>query len=132
MLDIGLWVWYNGIIKQLNARKDNTMSQSKYQNMTTEQIIKDFNIVKKVIDYHYEIETEALKTDDIHNGIMAEYIANELAEIDNDAREYDFYETISNKIMYKIVDDVENEICERDNDAMEYGNEHREAMKGNY
>ena len=108
------------------------MSQSKYQNMTTEQIIKDFNIIKKVIDYHYEIETEALKTDDIHNGIMAEYIATELAEIDNDAREYDFYETIANKIMCKIVDDVENEICERDNDAMEYENERHEAMKGNY
>ena len=108
------------------------MSQSKYQNMTTEQIIKDFNIVKKVIDYHYEIESEALKTDDIHNGIMAEYIANELAEIDNDAREYDFYETISNKIMYKIVDDVENKICECDRDAMEFANECNEARKGNY
>lgn len=108
------------------------MSQSKYQNMTTEQIIKDFNIVKKAVEYHYDIETEAFKTDDIHNGIMAEYIANELAEIDNDAREYDFYETISNKIMYKIVDDVENEIYDRDNDAMEYADEIREAMKGNY
>lgn len=108
------------------------MSQSKYKNMTTEQIIKDFNIVKKVIDYHYEIETEALKTDDLYDGTMVEFIAETMAENDNDAREYDFYETISNKIMYKIVDDVENEICERDNDAMEYEKERHEAMKGNY
>ena len=108
------------------------MSQSKYKNMTTEQIINDLDIVKKVIDYHYEIENEALKTDDIYNGTMAEYIAEELAQYDGDALEYKWYEQTAKRIMDEIADDVAEEICDRDNDAMEYENERREAMKGNY
>lgn len=108
------------------------MSQSKYQNMTTEQIIKDLNIVKKTIDYHYEIETEALKTDDLYNGTMVEYIADTMAENDNNAMEYEQYEKIAKKIMDEIADDLATKILECDRDAMEFANECNEAMKGNY
>lgn len=108
------------------------MSQSKYQNMTTEQIIKDLGIVKKVIDYHYEIETEALKTDDIYDGTMVEFIAETMAENDNDAMEYGQYEKIAKKIMDEIADDLATKILECDRDAMEFANECNEAMKGNY
>lgn len=108
------------------------MSQSKYQNMTTEQIIKDLDIVKKVIDYHYEIETEALKTDDIYDGTMVEFIAETMAENDNDAMEYGQYEKIAKKIMDEIADDLATKILECDRDAMEFANECNEAMKGNY
>lgn len=108
------------------------MSQSKYKNMTTEQIIADLDAVNMVVDYHYEIENEALKTDDLYNGVMVEYIADTLAEKDNDAMEYEQYEQIAKNIMDKIADDAENEICERDRDAMEYADEIREARKGQY
>lgn len=100
--------------------------------MTTEQIIKDLDIVKKVIDYHYEIETEALKTDDIYDGTMVEFIAETMAENDNDAMEYGQYEKIAKKIMDEIADDLATKILECDRDAMEFANECNEAMKGNY
>ena len=118
--------------KQLNARKDNTMSQSKYQNMTTEQIIAYLNIANKMIDRHYEIETEALKTDDVYDESAVEFVAEMLAENDNDAMEYNWYEAKANEIVGTIADNIAAEICERDNDAIEYGNERREAMKGQY
>lgn len=108
------------------------MSQSKYQNMTTEQIIADLNIANEMIDRHYEIETEALKTDDIYDESAVEFIAEMLAENDNDALEYNWYEAKANEIIDAIADDVAAEICDRDNDAMEYENERHEAMKGNY
>jgi hypothetical protein len=94
------------------------MSQSKYKNMTTEQIIADLDAVNMVVDYHYEIENEALKTDDLYNGVMLEYIADAMAEKDNDVMEYEQYKKIAKNIMDKIVDDADNEICERDRDAM--------------
>jgi hypothetical protein len=95
------------------------MSQSKYKNMTTEQIIADLDAVNMVVDYHYEIENEALKTDDLYNGVMLEYIADTMAEKDNDVMEYEQYKKIAKNIMDKIADDADNEICERDRDAME-------------
>jgi hypothetical protein len=94
------------------------MSQSKYKNMTTEQIIADLDAVNMVVDYHYEIENEALKTDDLYNGVMLEYIADTMAEKDNDVMEYEQYKKIAKNIMDKIADDADNEICERDRDAM--------------
>lgn len=106
--------------------------QSKYQNMTVEQIIEDLDIVKKAIEYHYDIETEALNTDDVYNGKLLDFIADELAESDDDAMEYEQYEKIAKKIMDVIADDLETEILERDRDAMEYADEIREARKGNY
>lgn len=108
------------------------MSQSKYQNMTTEQIIKDLDIVKKVIDYHYEIENESLKTDDIYDGTMVEFIAETMAGNDNNAMEYEQYEKIAKKIMDEIADDLATKILECDRDAMEFANECNEAMKGQY
>ena len=108
------------------------MKQSKYQNMTVEQIIKDLDIVKKAVEYHYDIETEALNTDDLYNGVMVEYIADTMAENDNDAMEYEQYEQIAKNIMDKIADDVENEIYDRDRDSIEHADEIREVVKGNY
>ena len=108
------------------------MSQSKYQNMTTEQIIKDLNIVKKAIDYHYEIENEAFKTDDVYNDEIFDFVADELAEYDNNAMEFEQYEKIAKNIMDVIADDLATKILECDHDAMEFANECHEAMKGNY
>lgn len=108
------------------------MSQSKYQNMTTERIIKDLNIIKKAIDYHYEIETEAFNTDDVYDDRVFGFVAEELAENDNNAMEYEQYEKIAKKIMDEIADDLATKILECDSDAMEFANECNEAMKGNY
>lgn len=106
--------------------------QSKYQNMTTEQIVEDLDIVKKAIEYHYDIETEALNTDDVYNGKLLDFIADELAESDDDAMAWSEYEKIAEQIMEEIADDIAAEICNRDRDAIDYENERREAMKGNY
>ena len=108
------------------------MSQSKYQNTTTEQIIADLGIANKMIDRHYEIETEALKTDDLYNGTMVEFIADTMAENDNNAMDYNWYMTKADEIVSTVADDVAAEIYDRDYDAMEFANECHEAMKGNY
>lgn len=108
------------------------MSQSKYQNMTTEQIIADLDVFNTVVDYHYEIENESLKTDDLYDGTMVEFIAETMAENDNGAMEYGQYEKIAKKIMDEIADDLATKILECDRDAMEFANECNEAMKGNY
>lgn len=106
--------------------------QSKYQNMTTEQIIADLDIVKKAIEYHYDIETEALNTDDVYNGIILDFIADELAESDDYTMALSKYEKIAEQIMEEIADDIAAEICNRDSNAIDYENERREAMKGQY
>ena len=108
------------------------MSQSKYQNMTTEQIIADLDAVNKIIEYHYDIENEALKTDDLYNGTMVEFIADTMAENDNDAMDYNWYMAKADEIVSRVADDVAAEICDRDRDAMEYADEIREARKGQY
>lgn len=108
------------------------MSQSKYQNMTTGQIIADLDAISKIIEYHYDIENNALKTDDLYNGTMVEFIADTMAENDNDAMDYNWYMIKADEIVSTVADDVAAEIYERDNDAMEYENERHEAMKGNY
>ena len=108
------------------------MSQSKYQNMTTGQIIADLDAFSKIIEYHYEIETEALKTDDLYNGTMVEFIADTMAENDNNAMDYNWYMTKADEIVSTVADDVAAEIYDRDYDAMEFANECHEAMKGNY
>ena len=100
--------------------------------MTTERIIKDLNIVKKAIDYHYEIENEAFNTDDVYNDEIFDFVADELAEYDNYAMESEEYEKIAKKIMDEIADDLATKILECDQDAMEFANECHEAMKGNY
>lgn len=108
------------------------MSKSKYQKMTVEQIIDDLDIVKKAIEYHYDIETEALNTDDVYNGKLLDFIADELAESDDDAMAWSEYEKIAEKIMDVITDDLVEEINDRDRAAIEDKEERREAMKGNY
>ena len=108
------------------------MSQSKYQNMTVEQIIADLDLFNKAVEYHYDIENEALHTDDVYNGKLLDFIADELSESDDDVMAWSEYEKIAEKIMDEIADDIADEIRNRDRDAMEYENERREAMKGNY
>lgn len=110
------------------------MPQSKYQKMNPVQIIDELDLFNKSIEYHYYIEDEALNTDDVYNGKILDFIADELAENDDADAEnaYQYYEKIANDIMNEIADALVEEINERDRDAMEYNNERREAMKGNY
>lgn len=118
--------------KTINARKGNIMSQSKYKNMTTEQIIADLDIVEKAIEYHYKIENEAFKTDDVYDDQIFDFITEELAENDNGTMEYEQYEKIAREIMDIISDDLVIEILKRDHDAMEDANEINESRKGQY
>ena len=108
------------------------MSQSIYQHKTTSEIISDLDIVNKMVERHYDIETEALKTDDVTDDSAVEYVADLLADYDDDALDFKWYEAEARTIVEMIADDVIAEITERDNDAMEYENERREAMKGEY
>ena len=108
------------------------MSQSIYQHKTASEIISDLDIVNKMVERHYDIETEALKTDDVTDDSAVEYVANLLADYDNDELDFKWYEAEAHTIVDMIADDVIAEITDRDNDAMEYENERREAMKGQY
>ena len=106
--------------------------ESKLINKSVKQIIKELDIVKKAIEYHNDIETEALNTDDVYNGKLLDFIADELAEYDNDAMAWSEYKKIAEKIMDEIADDIADKIIGYDNDAIETYHEIEEARKGNY
>lgn len=106
--------------------------ESKLINKTIKQIIEDLGIVEKVIDYHYDIETEALKTDDVYSDSMVEFVADMIAEYDNDSLEYKEYKSLAERIMDNIAEDVADKIIGYDHDAIETYDEIEDARKGNY
>lgn len=106
--------------------------KSKLINKSVKQIIKDLDIVEKVIDYHYDIETEALKTDDIYSDSMLEFVVDIIAEYDNDSLEYKEYKSLAERIIDNIAEDVADRIIDYDHDAIETYGEIEEARKGDY
>ena len=108
------------------------MSQSKYYNKSIRQIVSDLELVNVLVDYHYEIESEACSTADVTSPETVEYIATVLSEYDNDKMSWNAYMRLAQSILDEIADDIIDEIRDRDNDAIESENERREAMKGEY
>lgn len=100
-------------------------------NMTDDELIKALDLKNEVLDYHYNMEQEYKKVDDIYSDDIVEYVAELLYEYCQSS-EFDGYEEIAKRLMGKIEDEVVEEIYERDENAREWSDVVREAQMGRY
>lgn len=100
-------------------------------NMTDDELIEALDLKNKVLDYHYSLEQEYKKVDDIYSDEILEYVADLLYDYCQ-SPEFDGYEEIAKRLMDKIEDEVVEEINERDENAREWADEAREAEMGRY
>lgn len=100
-------------------------------NMTDDELIEALDLKNKVLDYHYEVEQEYKKVDDIYSDEIVEYVADLLYDY-CPSSEFDGYEKIAKRLMDKIEDEVVEEINEKDENAREWADEVRDAKMGRY
>ena len=99
--------------------------------MSDEELIKALDLKNEILDYHYKVEQEYKKVDDIYSDALVEYVADLLYDYCQEA-EFDGYEEIASRLITKLEDEVIDEIYERDDDASETYREIEEARKGRY
>ena len=85
-------------------------------NMSVDELIKKLNLKKVILDYHYDVEKEYKKVDDIYSDSLVEYLADVLYDYAQVA-EYDGYEDKAREIVDKLQDEVIEEIYDRDEDT---------------
>lgn len=100
-------------------------------NMSDDELIKALDLKNEVLKYHYEVEQEYKKVDDIYSDEIVEYVAELLYDYCQ-SPEFDEYGEIAKRLMGKIEDEVVEQIYEWDEDAREEYEERYEAMKGEY
>ena len=85
------------------------------------------NLLNWLIDYHYSIEHEALKTEDVTNGVLEEALSEHLWE------DYGIESSEADKLAKEIMNDLENELVieieARDKEAMEQDKEINDYYK---
>ena len=99
--------------------------------MSDEELIKALDLKNEILDYHYKVEQEYKKIDDIYSDEIVEYVAELLYDYCQSA-EFDGYEEIAKRLITKLEDELVDEIYERDENAREWTNEVREARMGRY
>lgn len=99
--------------------------------MSDEELIKALDLKNEILDYHYRVEQEYKKVDDIYSDALVEYVADLLYDYCQEA-EFDGYEEIAGRLISKLEDELVEEIYERDEDAREWADEVREARMGRY
>lgn len=99
--------------------------------MADDELIEALDLKNKVLDYHYEVEQEYKKVDDIYSDEIVEYVADLLYDY-YPSSEFDGYEEIAKRLMDKIEDEVVEEINEKDENAREWADEVRDAKMGRY
>lgn len=100
-------------------------------NMTDNELIEALDLKNEVLDYHYKLEQEYKKVDDIYSDEIVEYVAELLYDYCYSSK-FGGYEDIAKRLMEKIEDEVVEEIYERDENAREWADEVREARMGRY
>ena len=100
-------------------------------NMTDDELIEALDLKYELLDYHYKVEQEYKKVDDIYSDEIVEYVADLLYDYCHSS-EFDGYEEIAKRLMDKIRDRLVEEIYERDEDARRMADEVREARMGRY
>ena len=85
--------------------------------MDYQKFIEDNKIIEKLVDYHYDIEREYLKTDDVVDGTLEEKLAEMLWE--DYGYSHNESEKYSKDIMALIRVDILSEIEARDKEAEE-------------
>lgn len=94
--------------------------------MELNQIIEETNIIKELIDYHYEVNSEYKNTDDIND--KEEIVFFICEELDNRYGEDKKHEKLAEKIYDSIYDALIERIYELDEGAEEYESAKRSAI----
>lgn len=100
-------------------------------NMSDEEIIKATDLKNQILEYHYDVEQEYHKVDDIYSEGLEEYVSELLYEYAQEP-EYDGYEEIAKRLIAKLEDEIVDEIYERDDNAREDYEARSEGLRGDY
>ena len=100
--------------------------------MSDEEIlIKALDLKNEILDYHYKVEHEYKKVDDIYSDALVEYVAYLIYDYCQDA-EFDGYEEMAKRLIAKLEDEIVDEIYERDDNARDWEEARNEGLKGDY
>ena len=99
--------------------------------MSDEELIKALDLKKEILDYHYRVEQEYKKVDDIYSDALVEYVADLLYDYCQEA-EFDGYEEIASRLISKLEDELVEEIYDRDDNAREDYEARMEGLRGDY
>jgi len=101
-------------------------------NISDEEIlIKALDLKNEILDYHYNVEQEYKKVDDIYSDALVEYVADLIYDYCQDA-EFDGYEEMAKRLIAKLEDDIIDEIYKRDDNARDWEEARNEGLKGDY
>lgn len=100
-------------------------------NMSDEEIIKATDLKNQILEYHYNVEQEYHKVDDIYSEGLEEYVSELLYEYAQEP-EYDGYDEIAKRLIAKLEDEIVDEIYERDDNAREDYEARSEGLRGDY
>lgn len=118
--------------KSTGAQKVYVRVIKKLADKTDEELVKLLDLKNEIVKYHYDVENEAFKTDDIYSDELIEYVDEVMYEYSQNDSEADSYKEIAERLVEKLQDEVVEEIMSLDEDAVDYYNTKMEAMKGEY
>lgn len=99
--------------------------------MSDEELIKALDLKNVVLDYHYRVEDEYHRVDDIYDDDLGEYVAELLYDYCHQP-EYDMYRERADKIIASIREDIVSEIYRLDDEAKDYAETVEDGVKGEY
>lgn len=99
--------------------------------MSDDELIKALDLKNEILDYHYKVEQEYKKVDDIYSDALVEYVADLLYDYCQEA-EFDGYEEIASRLITKLEDELVDEIYDRDDNAREDYEARMEGLRGDY
>lgn len=99
--------------------------------MSDDELIKALDLKNEILDYHYKVEQEYKKVDDIYSDALVEYVADLLYDYCQEA-EFDGYEEIASRLITKLEDELVDEIYDRDENAREDYEARMEGLRGDY
>ena len=99
--------------------------------MSDDELIKALDLKNVILDYHYEVEQEYHKVDDIYSDELKEYVADVLYDYCQ-AAEFDGYDEIARRLVEKLEDELVEEIYDRDDNARDWAEAREEGLRGDY
>lgn len=86
--------------------------------MTDEELIKSLDLKNKIIAYHYDVEQEYHKVDDIYSDGLVEYVSDLLYDYCQEP-EFDEYDEYAKRLISSLEEEVVDEIYDLDDNAKE-------------
>ena len=99
--------------------------------MSDDELIKALDLKNVILDYHYDVEQEYHKVDDIYSEELKDYVAEVLYEYCQ-ASDFDGYDEIAGRLISKLEDEIVDEIYNRDDNARDWAEAREEGLRGDY